>query len=51
MPVWVKIGKTDLNNVEIKNGIKKSEIVYVLPSEGLIKYQQRFSQRIKSRFG
>ena len=51
VPVWVKIGKTDLNNVEIKNGIKKSEIVYVLPSEGLIKYQQRFSERIKSRFG
>ena len=51
VPVWVKIGKTDLNNVEIKNGIKKSEIVYVLPSEGLIKYQQRFSERVKSRFG
>jgi HlyD family secretion protein len=50
-PVWVKIGKTDLNFVEIRNGIKESEIVYVLPSEGLIKYQQRFSERVKGRFG
>ena len=36
---------------EVKEGINSKEIVYVLPSEGLIKYQQRFSERIKSRFG
>ncbi len=51
MPVWVKVGKTDLNYVEVKEGIMKEEEVYVLPSEGLIKYQQKFSERVKGRFG
>ena len=50
-PAWVKVGKTDLNYVEIKQGIDKTELVYVLPSEGLIKYQQKFSERVKSNFG
>ena len=50
-PAWVKVGKTDLNYVEIKKGIEKTELVYVLPSEGLIKYQQKFSERVKSNFG
>ncbi|MDA9969635.1 efflux RND transporter periplasmic adaptor subunit [Gammaproteobacteria bacterium] len=50
-PHWVKVGKTDLNHVEVKGGITEKEIVYVLPSEGLIKYQQRFSERVKGRFG
>ena len=50
-PNWVKVGKTDLNHVEVKGGITEKEIVYVLPSEGLIKYQQRFSERVKGRFG
>jgi len=51
IPSWVKVGKTDLNYVEIKSGIDQKEIVYVLPSEGLIKYQQKFSERVKGRFG
>ena len=51
IPTWIKVGKTDLNYVEVKTGIKIDEVVYVLPSEGLIKYQQRFSDRVKSRFG
>ncbi|MDA8607714.1 efflux RND transporter periplasmic adaptor subunit [Gammaproteobacteria bacterium] len=51
MPTWVKVGKTDLNYVEVKQGIKNDEVVYVLPSEGLIKYQQKFSERVKGRFG
>jgi len=50
-PTWIKVGKTDLNYVEVKQGIANKEVVYVLPSEGLIKYQQRFSERVKSRFG
>ena len=49
--IWVKVGKTDLNYVEVKQGIEQTEVVYVLPSEGLIKYQQRFSERVKGRFG
>ena len=47
---WVKVGKTDLNHVELISGLNRSDIVYVLPSEGLIKYQQRFSERLRSRF-
>lgn len=47
---WVKVGKTDLNNVELISGLNRSDVVYVLPSEGLIRYQQRFSERLKSRF-
>lgn len=51
IPTWIRIGKTDLNYVEVKEGIKLKETVYVLPSEGLIKYQQKFSERVKNRFG
>ena len=51
LPTWVKVGKTDLNYVEVKEGIENNEVVYVLPSEGLIKYQQKFSERVKGRFG
>ena len=47
---WVEVGKTDLNNVELISGLKKSDVVYVLPSEGLIQYQQRFTERLKGRF-
>ena len=49
--VWVKIGKTDLNHVEVISGLNKDDIVYVLPSDGLIKYQKRFTERLKGRFG
>ena len=48
---WIKTGKTDLNYVEVKDGINLKDTVYVLPSEGLIKYQQKFSERVKNRFG
>ena len=40
-----------LRYVEVKHGIENDEVVYVLPSEGLIKYQQKFSERVKGRFG
>jgi len=51
VPTWIKTGKTDLNYVEVKDGVNLKDTVYVLPSEGLIKYQQKFSERVKSRFG
>ena len=51
VPTWIKTGKTDLNYVEVKDGINLKDTVYVLPSEGLIKYQQKFSERVKNRFG
>jgi len=47
---WVKVGKTDLNNVELISGLNRFDVVYVLPSEGLIRYQQRFSERLRSQF-
>ena len=31
VPTWIKTGKTDLNYVEVKEGIKSKETVYVLP--------------------
>ena len=36
---------------QVKEGIENNEVVSVLPSEGLIKYQQKFSERVKGRFG
>ncbi len=51
VPTWIKTGKTDLNYVEVKDGINLKDTVYVLPSEGLIKYQKKFSERVKNRFG
>ena len=51
VPTWIKTGKTDLNYVEVKDGVNLKDTVYVLPSEGLIKYQQKFSERVKNRFG
>ena len=43
--VWVKIGND--NHVEVISGLNKDDIVYVLPSDGLIKYQKRFTERLK----
>tara|TARA_B100001057_G_scaffold229747_1_gene230068 strand:- start:5399 stop:6580 length:1182 start_codon:yes stop_codon:yes gene_type:complete len=48
---WVEIGISDLANVEIKKGLNNGEIVYVLPSKGLVDYQKRFSERVKNSFG
>ena len=48
---WVEIGISDLANVEIKKGLNNGDIVYVLPSKGLVDYQKRFSERVKNSFG
>jgi len=32
-PTWIKVGKTDLNFVEVKEGIQTKEVVYVLPKK------------------
>ena len=45
---WVEIGKSDLSNVEVKNGLKKGDIVYILPSKGLLDYQEQFRKRVEA---
>jgi len=46
---WVNIGKTDFKYTEIKQGISLNEKVYVLPTAGLIKNQEEFRNRLRSR--
>ena len=48
---WVEIGISDLANVEIKNGLNNGDQVFVLPSKGLVDYQNRFKERVKNSFG
>ncbi len=48
---WVEIGVSDLANVEIKNGLSNGDKVFVLPSKGLVDYQNRFKERVKNSFG
>ena len=48
---WVEIGISDLANVEIKSGLSIGDVVFVLPSKGLVDYQNRFKERVKNSFG
>ena len=48
---WVEIGLSDLANVEIKKGLNNGDQVFVLPSKGLVDYQNRFAERVKNSFG
>ena len=48
---WVEIGVSDLAYVEIKNGLINGDKVFVLPSKGLVDYQNRFKERVKNSFG
>ena len=48
---WVEIGISDLANVEIKKGLNNGDQVFVLPSKGLVDYQNRFKERVKNSFG
>ena len=34
-----------------KNGLRNGEQVFVLPSKGLVDYQNRFKERVKNSFG
>ena len=51
VPKWVQIGKSDLSNVEVINGLNKGDEVYVLPSQSLVDYQEKFRARVSSSFG
>ena len=48
---WVQIGKSDLSNVEVINGLSKGDQVFVLPSQSLVDYQEKFRARVSSTFG
>ena len=46
---WVKVGSTDFQNVEVQDGLSAGDKVYVLPSEGLVRSQEEFGERLKER--
>ena len=48
---WVQIGKSDLSNVEVINGLNRGDQVFVLPSQSLVDYQEKFRARVSSSFG
>ena len=47
---WVKVGVSDLANVEIIEGLSQNDIVYILPSKSLFDYQERFKKRVNATF-
>ena len=47
---WVKVGVSDLYNVEIIEGLTKGDVVYILPSKSLFDYQERFKERVSGTF-
>ena len=47
---WVKIGVSDLYNVEVVEGLDNGDVVFILPSKSLFDYQQRFKERVSGSF-
>ena len=47
---WVKIGISDLSNVEVIEGLNTGETVYILPSKSLVDYQRQFRERVEASF-
>ena len=47
---WVKIGISDLSNVEIIEGLTNEDTVYILPSKSLVDYQRQFRERVEASF-
>ena len=47
---WVKIGISDLSNVEIIEGLNINDTVYILPSKSLVDYQRQFRERVEASF-
>ena len=47
---WVKIGVSDLSNVEILSGLKENDSIFILPSKSLFDYQKRFKERVQASF-
>ena len=49
VPVWIETGDTDYNYFEVLSGLQDGEEIYVVPSDGLIKNQDEFKERIRGR--
>ena len=47
---WVKVGVSDLYNVEVVEGLSKGDVVYILPSKSLFDYQERFKEWVSGSF-
>ena len=47
---WVKVGVSDLYNVEILEGLNQGDVIYILPSKSLFDYQERFKERVSGTF-
>ena len=47
---WVRIGVSDLSDVEIISGLDKEDTVFILPSKSLFDYQKRFKERVQASF-
>ena len=47
---WVKVGVSDLYNVEILEGLNEGDVIYILPSKSLFDYQERFKERVSGTF-
>jgi HlyD family secretion protein len=44
---WIRTGLTDLDYVEVLEGLSESDSVLLLPSAALVRSQQRFQDRIR----
>ena len=44
---WIRTGLTDLDYIEVVEGLSESDSVLILPSAGLVRSQQRFQDRIR----
>ncbi len=47
---WVKVGVSDLYNVEVLEGLNEGDVIYILPSKSLFDYQERFKERVSGTF-
>jgi len=46
-PRWIRTGLTDLDHSEVLGGLSEADSVYILPSAGLVRSQQRFQDHIR----
>jgi HlyD family secretion protein len=44
---WIRTGLTDLDYIEVLEGLSQGDSVLILPSAGLVRSQQRFQDRIR----
>lgn len=48
---WIRTGLTDLDHVEVLEGLSESDSVLILPSAGLVSSQRTFQDRIRNVTG